>query len=119
MLLVLGIDSEFCNVEALVTGMVDNWPDKLLKHRRLFTIILCSVLFCLGVPLVTEGGIYAFQLMDFYCCSGMALLWVCFFQTIAIGWVFGAERWGKNYEFVNFTGECKNNIFLLPVKFTH
>ena len=30
--------------------------------------------------------------MDFYCCSGMALLWVCFFQTIAIGWVFGAER---------------------------
>ena len=35
--LVLGIDSEFCNVEALVTGIVDNWPDKLLKHRRLFT----------------------------------------------------------------------------------
>ena len=110
MLLVLGIDSEFCNVEALVTGMVDNWPDTLLKHRRLFTICLSAFLFCLGVPLVTnvttpsvprtlcndspppQGGIYAFQLMDFYCCSGMALLWVCFFQTIAIGWVFGAER---------------------------
>ena len=54
MLLVLGIDSEFCNVEALVTGMVDNWPDTLLKHRRLFTICLCFFIFCLGVPLVTN-----------------------------------------------------------------
>ena len=54
MLLVLGIDSEFCNVEALVTGMVDNWPDTLLKHRRLFTICLCFCIFCLGIPLVTN-----------------------------------------------------------------
>ena len=54
MLLVLGIDSEFCNVEALVTGMVDNWPDTLLKHRRLFTICLCFGIFCLGIPLVTN-----------------------------------------------------------------
>ena len=57
MLLVLGIDSEFCNVEALVTGMVDNWPDKLLKHRRLFTIGLSVFLFCLGIPLVTNVNI--------------------------------------------------------------
>ena len=33
MLLVLGVDSEFCNVEALVTGIVDNWPHLLMKHR--------------------------------------------------------------------------------------
>jgi hypothetical protein len=30
--------------------------------------------------------------MDFYSASGMSLLWVCFFQTIAIGWFFGAQR---------------------------
>ena len=30
--------------------------------------------------------------MDFYSCSGLSLLWVCFFQTIAIGWFFGADR---------------------------
>ena len=34
---VLGVDSEFCNVEALVTGIVDNWPEQLLRHRRKFT----------------------------------------------------------------------------------
>ena len=56
MLLVLGVDSEFCNVEALVTGIVDNWPDQLLKHRRKFTVALCALLFCLGIPLVTNVG---------------------------------------------------------------
>ena len=56
MLLVLGVDSEFCNVEALVTGIVDNWPDQLLKHRRKFTVGLCGFLFCLGIPLVTNVG---------------------------------------------------------------
>merc|ERR1719167_500984 len=108
MLLVLGADSEFCNVEALVTGIVDNWPDQLLKHRRLFTVCLCLFLFCLGVPLVTNGGIFMFQLMDFYSCSGLALLWVTFFQTIAIGWFFGAQRFCDCIE--QMTGH-KPNIF--------
>lgn len=51
---VLGVDSEFCNVEALVTGMVDNWPETLLKHRRLFTVGLCFFMFLLGLPMCTE-----------------------------------------------------------------
>ena len=42
--------------------------------------------------LFIQGGVFLFQLMDFYSCSGLSLLWVCFFQTIAIGWFFGADR---------------------------
>lgn len=42
-----------------------------------------------------QGGAYIFQIMDFYSASGMCLLWVCFFQTIAISWVFGAEKFAK------------------------
>lgn len=30
--------------------------------------------------------------MDFYSASGMSILWVCFFQTIAISWIFGARK---------------------------
>lgn len=30
--------------------------------------------------------------MDFYSASGMSILWVCFFQTIAISWIFGAKK---------------------------
>lgn len=115
---ILGIDSEFCIVESFITGMVDYWPDLLRPHRIKFTIVICLLMFALGIPMVTnvsiqkrasirdvnerhsllikillfQGGIYIFQLMDFYSASGMSILWVCFFQTIAISWIFGAKK---------------------------
>ncbi|KAK7792946.1 hypothetical protein R5R35_008084 [Gryllus longicercus] len=95
MLVTLGIDSEFCIVESFVTGVVDMWPDVLRPHRRKFTFGICALMLCLGIPMVTHGGAYIFQLMDFYSASGMSLLWVCFFQTIAISWIFGADKFSE------------------------
>ncbi|CAB3370461.1 Hypothetical predicted protein [Cloeon dipterum] len=92
MLAILGIDSEFCNVEAFVTGVVDHFSAYLRPIRRKFTLGVCLLMMALGTPMVTKGGAYVFQLMDFYSASGISLLWVCFFQTIAISWFFGAER---------------------------
>lgn len=92
MLLTLGIDSQFCGVESLMTGLVDNWPEMLRPHRKKFTLAMTVFMFLLGLPMITEGGIYVFQLMDFYAASGMSLLWCVFFQTVAICWVFGAKR---------------------------
>ena len=31
--------------------------------------------------MVTQGGAYIFQLMDFYGASGIPILWCCFFQV--------------------------------------
>jgi len=115
MLLVLGVDSEFCAVEGLVTGIVDNWPDQLIRHRKKFTVGLCVLLFCMGVPMCTHGGVYLFQLMDFYSCSGMALLWVCFFQTVVIGWVFGADKFSDCVE--QMTGVRPNMFWILCWKY--
>ncbi|KAK9704069.1 Sodium:neurotransmitter symporter family [Popillia japonica] len=92
MLVILGIDSEFCLVESFITGVVDNWSESLRPHRDTFTAIICVLMFLLGIPMVTHGGMYIFQLMDYYSASGMSLLWVCFFQTIAISWIFGTEK---------------------------
>nr|XP_031828165.1 sodium- and chloride-dependent betaine transporter-like [Nomia melanderi] len=71
MLFILGIDSEFCIVESFITGVVDNWPDVLRPHRNKFTIAICVMMFALGIPMVTNGGVYIFQLMDFYSASGI------------------------------------------------
>lgn len=73
---------------------------------------MCCLMFLLGIPMVSQvnaqmtplsldslqyslsiqGGAFIFQLMDFYSASGMSLLFVCFFQTIAISWIFGASN---------------------------
>ncbi|CAG9760689.1 unnamed protein product [Ceutorhynchus assimilis] len=92
MLLLLGIDSAFCLVESFITGLLDNWSTLLRPHRQIFTFVVCFVMFLLGIPMVTHGGMYVFQLMDYYSASGMSLLWVCFFQTVAISWVFGVDK---------------------------
>merc|ERR1719209_1067406 len=98
MLLVLGIDTEFCSVESLITGIVDNWPEKLLPHRKKVASAICFALFLLGLPMTTKGGMYLFQIMDFYSASGMSLLWICFFETVAISWFYGAQKFSRNIE---------------------
>ena len=45
-----------------------------------------------------QGGLFFFQLMDNYAASGLPLLWVAFFQTAAISWAFGTERFADCIE---------------------
>lgn len=42
--------------------------------------------------MVTEGGMYVFQLFDYYAASGVCLLWVAFFECVAVAWVYGADN---------------------------
>ncbi|XP_020616067.1 sodium- and chloride-dependent taurine transporter-like isoform X1 [Orbicella faveolata] len=98
MVILLGLDSEFVGVEGFVTAIVDLFPQHLRRgHRKEIFIGVCSIFwFLLGLSMVTEGGMYVFQLFDFYSASGSALLWVSLFQSIAIGWIYGGERFYDN-----------------------
>ena len=51
---VLGIDTEFCSVESLITGVVDNWSETLLPHRKKVALGICIVLYFLGLPMITR-----------------------------------------------------------------
>lgn len=46
--------------------------------------------------MVTKGGMYVFQLFDFYGASGVCLLTIAFFESITIAWFYGASRFGEN-----------------------
>ena len=48
--------------------------------------------------------------MDFYSASGIPILWCCFFQTIAIGWIFGARKFGQCVE--QMTGYKPSNYWI-------
>ncbi|KFP48308.1 Sodium- and chloride-dependent GABA transporter 2, partial [Cathartes aura] len=100
MVVLLGLDSQFVCVESLVTALVDMYPTIFRKkNRRETLILLVSILsYLVGLLMLTEGGMYVFQLFDYYAASGMCLLFVAIFETLCIAWVYGAERFYNNIE---------------------
>ncbi|KPM05445.1 sodium- and chloride-dependent GABA transporter 1-like protein [Sarcoptes scabiei] len=88
MILLLGMGSQFVGVEGFITAMVDLFPQYLRvgKRREWFILAVCI------------GGMYVFQLFDYYGASGMCLLWYCFFEAIVIGWIYKSEHLFDNIE---------------------
>ncbi|XP_031720125.1 sodium- and chloride-dependent GABA transporter 2-like [Anarrhichthys ocellatus] len=94
MVILLGADTQFVSLECLMTTVTDMFPTVFRRayRRELLLLCLCSVCFFLGLLLVTEGGLYFLQLFDHYVCSGNNLLLLSVCQSIAIGWIYGADR---------------------------
>uniref|UniRef100_A0A8C4RH84 Transporter n=1 Tax=Erpetoichthys calabaricus TaxID=27687 RepID=A0A8C4RH84_ERPCA len=100
MVTLLGLDTQFVCMESILTAIVDMFPHVFQKERRRQLLLgVTSVLsFLVGLLMVTEGGMYIFQLIDHYACNGTCLLFIGIFQSICIGWVYGADRLYKNIE---------------------
>ncbi|XP_071808873.1 sodium- and chloride-dependent GABA transporter 1-like [Asterias amurensis] len=93
MLIMLGLDSQFCVVEGFATSIMDAWPQfNLRKRRSQFLVAICVIDFFLNLFCITEGGVYIFQLMDTYAASGMPLLWVAGWECVAVSYGYGTRR---------------------------
>ncbi|XP_051518778.1 sodium- and chloride-dependent creatine transporter 1-like isoform X2 [Myxocyprinus asiaticus] len=95
MLLVLGLDSQFVGVEGFITGIMDMLPPKSFLgslRREIVVLICCFTCFTVDLSMVTEGGMYVFQLFDYYSASGITLLWQAFWECVVVAWVYGADR---------------------------
>ncbi|XP_045899053.1 sodium- and chloride-dependent GABA transporter 2-like [Micropterus dolomieu] len=100
MIVFLGLDSQFVCVESLVTAVVDMYPALFRRknRRELFLLAVSLFSFFMGLIMLMEGGMYVFQLFDYYAASGMCLLFMSIFETVCIAWVYGADRFYDNIE---------------------
>uniref|UniRef100_A0AAV2M173 Transporter n=1 Tax=Knipowitschia caucasica TaxID=637954 RepID=A0AAV2M173_KNICA len=105
MLIMLGLDTVFSGLETITASIIDLFPDQLRgpKRREIFLTVFCLLCFLLQIPLTTSGGLFQFQLVDFYGASGTLLLFVSVVHCVAVGWAFGPERLCAEVE--NMTGQ--------------
>ncbi|XP_059171992.1 sodium- and chloride-dependent GABA transporter ine-like [Physella acuta] len=116
MLICLGIDSQFASVEVIVTTIQDHFGSlvhKYLKKKELLVAVVCLVSFLCGIPNITQGGFYFFQLIDYYT-AALSLMVLAFFEVIAICWFYGANNLAENIKLM--TGS-KPNIFFIACWF--
>uniref|UniRef100_A0A914C425 Transporter n=1 Tax=Acrobeloides nanus TaxID=290746 RepID=A0A914C425_9BILA len=92
MITILGLDSQVCMLEGLFTALEDTFPTLLRKHRKISLGVTCLFFFILGIPMVSYAGSYWLTLFDAYGASGIALLFVVFFEVVGLAWGFGARR---------------------------
>lgn len=81
-------------VEGFITGIMDLFPQPIngFVRREVIAALCCLLCFIIDLSMVTEGGMYVFQLFDYYSASGITLLWQAFWECVVIAWVYGADR---------------------------
>ncbi|XP_042337790.1 sodium- and chloride-dependent GABA transporter 2-like, partial [Plectropomus leopardus] len=94
MLILLGLDSLFVGLETITSTVIDMFPGQLRRpwRREIFLIIFCSISFIIQISVTTQGGVYLFQLIDYYGGSGACYFFISMVQCVAVGWAFGAQR---------------------------
>ncbi|XP_075729333.1 sodium- and chloride-dependent glycine transporter 2-like [Rhipicephalus microplus] len=90
LVLIAGSSSQLSMVDVALTHLADSWP-LVQRNRRHFAVAYCVVAFLLGLPFVTEAGLYLVQLVDSQV-VGFLLSYVAFFELLAVMWIYGLEH---------------------------
>ncbi|XP_060780080.1 sodium- and chloride-dependent GABA transporter 3-like [Neoarius graeffei] len=117
MIILLGLDTQFILIHMIMTSLTDILPNVLRRtgSREIFLLLFCIVCFFSQLIMVTEGGMYVFQLFDYYACNGACIFFLSLSQSLAVGWAFGAERMSEIIE--DMTGSYPHVIFRLCWKY--
>ncbi|XP_053555806.1 sodium-dependent serotonin transporter-like [Bombina bombina] len=91
MMITLGLDSTFGGLEAVITAIMDEFPQTLGKRRELFVLGLVIVCFTGSLSTLTNGGAYVVKLLEEFG-AGCSIIAVVFLEAIAVSWFYGINR---------------------------
>ena len=100
MLILVGIDSQFVAVEGFVAAITDFWPERLsstMLQRCRSVGVVCFIKFLVGLTMITNGGMYVFQILDYYSGCRIIML-VAMAECLVVGWVYGTDRFCDNMQ---------------------
>jgi NSS family neurotransmitter:Na+ symporter len=99
MLLTLGIDSAFSQIEPFVAGFTDKWH----ISKKLVLPVVCICGFLIGIIFTTRGGYYWLDIVDYFA-SSYGLTLVGLLECVAIGYIYKAH---KMRDYVNEVSDFK------------
>ncbi|KAA0192964.1 hypothetical protein HAZT_HAZT012073, partial [Hyalella azteca] len=81
----------------MITGLCDEYPKLLARHRELFVAVLLIFIFLCALPTTTYGGMYVVELLNDYG-TGNPILFIVFVEAAAVCWFYGAERFASDVQ---------------------
>ncbi|XP_064621443.1 sodium- and chloride-dependent glycine transporter 1-like [Lineus longissimus] len=94
MLLTIGLDTQFAMGEAVVSSIIDSFPDYFSKSRFRKLMVLVIFVICngtLGLMFCTRAGMYFFQIWDWFS-AAFALVLIAALESLVISWFYGMDR---------------------------
>jgi len=108
MLYSLGISTMIVTVETICTSFLDIFPT-YRKKRWIVVASVISVLYAVGLPLVTVKGAYWFQVFDDYAAS-YSLVISAILEMLVMSHVYGIDRVANDIKMM--TGKVTSHIFV-------
>ncbi|XP_059204575.1 sodium-dependent neutral amino acid transporter B(0)AT2 [Centropristis striata] len=96
MLLNLGLSTMFGTMQGILTPLMDNFSI-LGRHRTLLTVSSCALGFVIGLLFTQRSGNYFVTMFDDYSAT-LPLVIVVIFETVAVAWVYGTDRFLDDIE---------------------
>ncbi|XP_025120005.2 sodium- and chloride-dependent glycine transporter 1 isoform X3 [Bubalus bubalis] len=98
MLILMGLGTQFCLLETLVTAIVDEVGNKWILQQKIYVTLGVAVAgFLLGIPLTSQAGIYWLLLMDNYAASYSLVIISCI-MCVSIMYIYGHQNYSEDIQ---------------------
>ncbi|XP_014203633.1 sodium- and chloride-dependent glycine transporter 2 [Copidosoma floridanum] len=96
MLFILGLGSQLAGVQAISGAIMDSMP-QLRKHEAIVILGVCFTCWLAAIPMLFDGGIYLFTLMDWNTAS-WAILLIGVAELVVPAWLYGWDKLVDNLD---------------------